>query len=776
MKRIGRRELEAALPDVSGELALDAIDSRIEIYRDAYGTPHILTQTVHDAFFGQGFATAQDRLWHMEFDRRRAYGRWAEVVGRAGVEQDVMMRRFQIGPSVEADYKAIDPETRAMMDAYAAGVNAFIESTRSLPVEYGLSGAKPEPWQPWDCMAVFKVRHILMGLFEGKLWRARVLNTLGAEAASKLFGGYQAGHLVIVPTGHEYDGPELDALEELEQGLSSIRWLRESPDAGSNSWAVHGSRTASGKPLLAGDPHRALDTPNVYYQNHIACPDFDVVGLSFPGCPGFPHFGHNDSVAWCVTHAGADYQDVYVERFDPRDPARFQLQGEMREAQVRREVIGVRDEEPVRLDVTVTDHGPVISGDPSSGKALSFRYTSTAEPNLGFECLPKMMRAANADELDESMREWVDPCNNFVFVDVHGEIGYLNRGKVPIRAQRNAWLPAPGWDGQHEWQGYIPFEELARSRNPENGFIVTANNRIVDKDYPYYISLDSAPEYRARRIFQRLQEIEEATVADMAAVHAERVSIPAQIFQPIVAEAEPLDGPSGSAKELLASWDCSMDADAVAPTLFAAFHVELTRLVVGNLVGPLADEMLGAQGRGAPNHLRHLSTRMDTAARDRDDSILPPGETWQSVAAKALSQGVEQLRRDHGPEMGEWTWGRVHRTRPRHTLSPSFPDLAELLDPPSLPVGGGLDTPQAGSYSLSQPFDVTGTSVARYVFDTSDWDESRWIVPLGVSGHPGSSHYADQAEAWSRVKLIPMLYDWPRIRASVEALQTLRSS
>ena len=391
----------------------------------------------------------------------------------------------------------------------------------------------------------------------------------------------------------------------------------------------------------------------------------------------------------------------------------------MRQAEVRREVIGVRDEEPVRLDVTVTSHGPVISGDPSSGKALSFRYTSTAEPNLGFECLPKMMRAANADELDESMREWVDPCNNFVFVDVHGEIGYLNRGKVPIRADRNAWLPAPGWDGQHEWQGYIPFEELARSRNPENGFIVTANNRIVDKDYPYYISLDSAPEYRARRIFQRLHDIEEATVEDMAAVHAERVSIPAQIFQPIVAEAEPLDGPSGSAKELLASWDCSMDADAVAPTLFAAFHIELTRLVVGNLVGPLADEMLGAQGRGAPNHLRHLSTRMNTAAENRDASMLPPGETWQSVAAKALSQGVEQLRRDHGPDMGGWTWGRVHRTRPQHTLSPSFPDLAELLDPPSLPVGGGLDTPQAGSYSdqpaLRRHGNVGGALRLRYL-------------------------------------------------------------
>ena len=293
-----------------------------------------------------------------------------------------------------------------------------------------------------------------------------------------------------------------------------------------------------------------------------------------------------------------------------------------------------------------------------------------------------MMRAANADELDESMREWVDPCNNFVFVDVHGEIGYLNRGKVPIRAQRNAWLPAPGWDGQHEWQGYIPFEDLARSRNPENGFIVTANNRIVDKDYPYYISLDSAPDYRARRIFQRLRDMEEATVADMAAVHADRVSIPAQIFQPIVAEAEHLDGPSGKAKELLASWDCSMDADAVAPAIFAAFHVKLTRLVIEHLVGPLADEMMGAQGRGAPNHLRHLSTRMNTAAENRDAAMLPPGSTWQSRRREGAvpRRGAAAARPRPGHEAGGPGEGSIGRVRCTPSLPP-FPTWQSFSTP-----------------------------------------------------------------------------------------------
>jgi penicillin amidase len=461
----------------------------------------------------------------MEYDRRRAYGRWAEYVGSNATEQDVVMRRFQIRAGVERDYEAVGVECREMLDAYAAGVNAFIESTDRLPVEYGMIGARPEPWQPWDCMAVFKVRHILMGVFEGKTWRAKLVKALGPEKAAELLKGYQPGHLVIVPPGETFDGPALDGVEELSRGLEYVGWLGDGVDAGSNNWVLAGSRTASGKPLLAGDPHRALDTPNAYYQNHIACPEFDAIGMSFPGCPGFPHFGHNAHVAWCVTHAGADYQDLFLERLRANGGTEYEFKGEWREAEVRREVIHVRGGEPVELNVTVTQHGPVIAENADGRNGIAFRYTATAEPNRGFECMLRMLEAGSADEIDESMREWVDPCNNFLFADVHGNIGYLNRGKVPLRTMANAWLPVPGWTGEHEWQGYIPFEALARSRNPDTGYIVTANNRIVGEDFPYYIALDFAPDYRARRILERVKGMSGASVDDMASVHAERVSI-----------------------------------------------------------------------------------------------------------------------------------------------------------------------------------------------------------------------------------------------------------
>jgi penicillin amidase len=772
--------VQAALPDVSNTLQVQGVDGTIEIYRDGYGIAHVRAQTTHDAFFGQGFVTAQDRLWHMDYDRHRAYGRWAEFAGAAAVASDTMMRRFQIGATVQGDYDALDAATRAMLDAYTAGVNAFITTTETLPIEYRLIAGNSdiwslvESWQPWDCLAVFKVRHILMGVFEGKLWRARLVQALGPQRAANLLRGYQPGHLVIVPPGAVYDGPVLDGLQALQQHLAALDWLKDDPEAGSNNWAVAGSRTASGKPLLAGDPHRPLDTPNVYYQNHIACPEFDVIGLSFPGCPGFPHFGHNAHVAWCVTHTGADYQDLYLERFRTDGFVQYEFKGAWQRAEVRHETIQVRHGEPMELEVTVTRHGPIIAGDPARGHGIAFKYTATAAPNRGFQCLLPMLQATSVEAMDEAMRDWVDPCNNLLCVDVHGNIAYLNRGQVPLRPLANAWLPVPGWSGEYEWQGYIPFEELARVRNPDPGYIVTANNRIAGQDYPYYIALDFAPDYRARRIMARLQPMQQATVADMAAVHAERLSIPAQVYVKLLAQVTPLDTWSARAMEQLHGWNGAMEQDAVAPTIYSAWRLYLHQAIVEFLVGPaLAEEMFTSTGRGAPNHLRQLTAQLVTMAAHNDTAWLPPGADWPTLAAQALAASVTDLRERLGDDMRTWQWGRAHYTQPRHSLSAISPDLAALLDPPGLPLGGDGDTPQAASYSPAVPYVITNTSVARYVFDTADWHNSRWIVPLGVSGHPGSPHYADQAPLWGEIDLIPMSYDWDCIIAEAESAQQL---
>jgi acyl-homoserine lactone acylase PvdQ len=414
-------------------------------------------------------------------------------------------------------------------------------------------------------------------------------------------------------------------------------------------------------------------------------------------------------VAWCVTHAQADYQDLYLERFSPDGTAGYEFRGRWKEAEVRRERIRVKGGAVEELDVTVTRHGPVISGGPGKGYGLAFAYTATAFPYRGFECLLPMMKAASVDELNESMRQWVDPCNNLVSADVHGNIAYLHRGQVPIRSISNAWLPVPGWSGDHEWQGNIPFEKLCRLRNPSMGFIVSANNRIPDEKYPYYIALSYAPEYRARRIYERLDNLRGATVEDMRSIHGDALSIPAQVFIKLITAAKPADEWSARAQSMLARWNGVMERDAVAPTIYAAFRVRLLHKIIGGLMGPLVDVMFNATGRGAPRHLGELACK---SSKKRPGPVLRRRGTWLDCRGAWMRRWLITPAPVTicGVEMG---------CRPSDLAQtsdlPFFPRAGNLLNPPSI-HGRRWRYPYAAGYSPGRPFDVTLLSVVRYIF------------------------------------------------------------
>ena len=770
-------DLQAAVPRMDGEIALPGLYAGVHVWRDHWGIPHIRAANEHDAWFAQGFVTAQDRLWAMEYDRRRAVGRWAEAVGKSAIGQDMQMRRHRLEDAARADYEAAGPRAKAMLDAYADGVNAFIRSDAPLPAEYAITGISPEPWEPWHSLAIYKVRHIFMGVFETKAWRARMVKALGPERTAQLFPSYPPGQPVIIPTGADYDGEVDVGLAQLLEHAANLNLIGEM-DSGSNSWAIGPERTATGGPLLAGDSHRGLDTPSVYYQNHVACDTFDVIGTSFAGLPGFPHFGHNPWVAWCVTHTAADYQDLYIERFNDADPALYQHQEIWFTADIRDEVIKVRDGGDAHIRTWATRHGPVVGGDPMSGYGLALRYTAGDGGDPWTNILLTMLEARSVNELADAMEGWVDPVNNFVMADVHGNYGYQCRGEIPRRpGDVPAPLPVPGWDGEHEWQGSIPFREMPRNINPPEGYVVTANNRPVGADYPYYISMDFAPGYRAMRVAHGVNSISKPAATDMGRIHSERLSIPAQAYVAALSGApEPPDPTAAEALRRLRKWSGSMDPDAVEPTIYSAMRDALLwRLLKHNIGEELAALAWQPVDRGRGVFLNRFKNLMTDGMSAGDTDLLPENTDWPGLLKTALEDGVRTLKAKLGPDIDGWRWDRAHRARPQHPLAMATPALGKLLDPPEIPTGGDGDTPWAGSYAPGDLATVLGLSVFRYAYDPADWERSLWAVPLGASGHPGSPHFADQSEMWSKVRMAPMMYDWERIKGAAEAEQTLRA-
>lgn len=728
-----------------------ALGSSVEVLRDAHGIPHIFASSARDAFVAQGFVHAQDRLWQLVWDRMRAAGRSSELIGARGITFDTFARRMELVAAARADHALLTPDERMPFEAYAEGVNAFL-ATGMRPIELELLDLDPEPWDAIDCHAAWKVRHVLMGSMGTKLWRARLRETLGDEATISLASADGREELLIVPPG---------ATMRFDAEADDLRAGADALGDGSNSWAVSGTRTASGAPLLAGDPHRLLEAPNVYAQMQLACDDFDVVGLTIPGIPGFPHFGHNGNVAWSITHAMADDQDLYVERFD--------AQGRVGDSDgpavvaSRREAIRVHDADDIEIEIMRTPRGPIVFGDPSSGRAIALRWTGADEPRRGLACLGSMLRARTALEMDEAMRDWVVPCNSMLIADTAGEIRYLHRGRVPIRPAANGWHPVAGDDPEHAWRGDIPFEQLPRCVNPDEQRIVTANNRIID-DGRYY-AMDYAAPNRARRILDRLRALEGTVdAAAMAAIHADVRS--AQIVTLLEQVRAAVEEP------LLDGFEGDMELGSVPAAIITEIREALLDLLLDSdgfralASNPFVEEPLPVAPRA---RLRSALQRLVPRAAD---PRITDGRSWDALLKEAHANAIAALRERHGDDPSTWGYRFERHTHIRHVLSARFPEVA--LDPPSQTLGGDADTVFVAASEIG--FGVYHASVARYVFDLADRDASGWIVPLGAAGDARDPHAFDQGEAWSRAALIPIVSDRERLRASATARTQLDPS
>jgi penicillin amidase len=674
---------------------------------------------------------------------------------------DVFARRCGLAEAASREVAALDADAREVLVAFAAGVNAVLALDGPLPPDLALAGVTPDPWAPADCAAVFLVRHVVFANWQKKLWRGRLAAAIGADAVARLEAADPRAVPLIVPPPEVFRASLAD-VHELDAVLAAMAELAE-PAAGSNAWALHGSRTASGLPLVAGDPHRALEVPGVYAQVHLACAEFDAIGLSFVGVPGIPHFGHTERVAWCVTNANGDYQDLYVEDLGADAvPA-------------RRVQVNVRDGAPVEIECFETERGPVIFGDPARGSAVVLRSTALVEPSTGLSVLAPMLAARDVDELDEVMRSWVDPVNSLVSADVDGNVSYRTVGRIPVRDPANAWGPVPGGAGEHDWRGMVPYDDLPRLRNPDDGLIITANQRIVGGDYPHFLGLDYARPDRAQRLHTRLAPLHDATVADMTAVHRDRYSLAADVWVPRLLEVVPTDSWEQVGINALAAWDRCMDPDAVGAAVYVVTRDATCRLLAHHpeLAGvrvPLVDE---PPGTFQPLELRLWALSTGLLAAD-DTTLLVDGQSWDSVLADALADAIGVLRTSLGDDPTDWQWGALHHAAPRHPLAVLHPEWHDRLDPPSVVVGGEWDTVMCAAHPAGHGFGVTSTSVARYVFDLADWDASAWIVPLGASGDATTPYFADQQQTWAAGELVPMRYSWAGIEATATATTVLR--
>jgi penicillin G amidase len=730
-------------------LAIEGLSQPLQLWRDAWGIPHIKANNERDVFIGLGYAHAQDRLWQMDMLRRRGYGRWAEWRGTEAIEADRLARRLGGESVARRDYDALGKDARTMLDSYTIGVNAFIALAK-FPVEYALLEARPEAWRPWDSIAAMRQIGFLMGSFWLKLFRAAALPAIGADAAAKLRYDDGGQDLLCIPQGVENQRWEA-ALAELRPAIAALL-DGAAPDltgGGSNNWAISGDISATGRPILMGDPHRELEVPSMYAQAHIACDAFDAIGLTVPGVPAFPHVAHNGHVAWCVTHAFVDIHDLYIERF--RDHGRQSLFRDQWEPVKRRvEQIHVRGSESVDVEVLETRHGPVIAGDPASGTALVLRSVQFAESDVSFDCLPRVLKSKTVPELFASVDDWGLIDHNLVAADTAGHIGHRVRGKVPARPRSNGWLPVPGWTGEYEWQGMLPPNAMPVSIDPPDNRIITANNRVVANDSGPYLCTDCHPPHRARRIAARLDALDSLSAETMQPIFEDLQSIPALLFRDRLRELT-FRGKAEDLRRGIAAWNGEMTLDSTIAASYARFRLALTDLVfeashlaeahgslTGNLMGPSA-------------MLTHLWWVVPTLLRNNDETLLG-GQTWRDLLEAAMEQTAKADTTER--------WADVHAPVLQHPLSPVFPDAASRLNIGCAPIGGDNDTVFATGYIAGEGLATKYSALARYVFDVGAWDNSRWIVFQGASGQPGDAHRGDQNELWATCTTIPMLYAW----------------
>ncbi len=768
------------LPQLNGTIGVPGLQKEVLVERDRWGVPHLRATSVEDLAEAQGFVMAQDRLWQMDLLRRVGRGQLSEILGPATLDIDKEFRTFGFGRAAERDLSQMEPASRAVMEAYARGVNRFIDQHgKQLPLEFSLLKYKPQPWQASDSLVIAGYMYqTLTDSWEEELDRAKVTERVGWERARDLFSQDAAmDHFVVGDPNVSNDGsqrshadpdddddddddsepdtvlkagglgsPDATAPEgfsDLTSALAhSVRGLLEDTrqeirhGLGSNNWVVSGDHTATGKPLLANDTHLELSIPPIWYEIHLTAPGWNVKGFTLPGAP-LVVIGHNDKIAWGFTNNGADVEDLYIEKFNPAAPDEYRVKNAWVKAQVFDEMIHVKGQRDEHLNVVVTRHGPVVRRE--GDKAYALRWTATEPGGLG-NTYTWLGKAQNWEEFRNLMKHVWGPAQNVVYADVKGNIGYIMAARVPIRKKGHGEVPVPGDVDDYEWTGYIPFDQLPQALNPDSGLIVTANARVVGPNYKPYLTDHWEEPYRTARIYDLLHDKHDLRPTDMLNVQTDTYSYPHVFLADQLLAAAKISQPKDErTKKLingLKDWNGIADADSAE----VSFLVATRRTALALILEPyLGDQTNLYQWRSTVFLLKVLT--------DRPDKWLPKNyKNYDDLLMAAADRAVAKLTEDSkSSRIEDWPWKRFNSLDMFHPLG------REGLLKKLLSI---TDKPQSGTgYSVRAATKHHGPAM-RFVANLGNWDQSILLIPAGQSGQPGSSHYSDQFSYWYEGKPI----------------------
>jgi penicillin amidase len=759
------REAASRAAILSGTVHIPELHQAVRVQRDRWGVAHIYARDAHDLFFAQGYVVAQDRLFQMELWKRAGQGRLAEVLGPSAIQRDINARRLRYRGDWAEEYRSYAPDALAILEDFTAGINAYIKAiTRGappgLPVEFSIAGFKPEPWKPEDCVNRLAA-YSMMGNARAELQHAQALSLLGRERATELFRFDPPASLDPAP-GLDLSGLTPQLLADVVSSDARIPFpassLRES-----NNWTVAGALTATGRPILANDPHRVIALPSLRYIVHLSAPGWNVIGAGEPGLPGVAA-GHNEDIAWGFTIFGLDQEDLYVETLNPAAPHQYRGSDGWRPMREERETIHVRGASDVTALLHFTEHGPVLWED--GNRALALRWVGAEPGTAGYLGSLALDRAHDWQEFEQAMPRWKVPSENIVYADRKGDIGEHSTGLAPLRRTFNGLLPLPA-NGKYEWAGFIPNAELPHSHNPATGFIASANHKMIPAGYPHAVGFEWADPTRFDRITEVLGSARASghklTLADMQALQSDVISLPARRLQRLLQEATTrqsggADRALSEAATRLLAWDCALRADSPAAALYELWTTELRHEVTRRVVPERARAAIGTLPLAwVVSQLESPSTAAlaEGGAASRDALLL-----------MTLRAAHDRLITLEGADPHRWSWGALHKAYFRHPLD-GVAGGRKLLDLGPVERSGDSEVVQATGFA-GDSFDQTSGASYREIFDLGDWDNSLAINVPGQSGQPHAKHYADLLPLWSTGKYFPLKFS----RAAVDKLTT----